>query len=256
MIAMKTSRFFPAFVGLVILSALALAARDAQPARPDSKLRVLLVTGGHGFEREPLLDLFKSFDDVTFQHVEHATNAHAFLQNGAPKDYDVLMLYDMWQNIDEAAKPDFVMLVTGGKGVVVLHHAIADYNEWDAYAGLLGARYYLRTKTINGVEKARSQWKHDVTFTVKIADPPHPVTRGLKDFDIRDETYKGFDVANDVKPLLTTDEPLSNSVIGWAKENGKSRWVYLQLGHDHFAYENPNYRKLVHQAIRWTAHAK
>ena len=32
-----------------------------------------------------------------------------------------------------------------------------------------------------------------------------------------------------------------------------SRVVYLQLSHDHKAYENPNYQKLVAQAIRWTA---
>jgi type 1 glutamine amidotransferase len=29
--------------------------------------------------------------------------------------------------------------------------------------------------------------------------------------------------------------------------------VYLQLGHDHWAYENPNYRELVARAIRWVA---
>ena len=34
---------------------------------------------------------------------------------------------------------------------------------------------------------------------------------------------------------------------------GKSRVAFVQLGHDHFAYENPSYRKLVAQAIQWTA---
>jgi type 1 glutamine amidotransferase len=29
--------------------------------------------------------------------------------------------------------------------------------------------------------------------------------------------------------------------------------VYLILGHDHFAYENPNFRELVARSIRWTA---
>jgi len=35
---------------------------------------------------------------------------------------------------------------------------------------------------------------------------------------------------------------------------GPARVVYLQSGHDHFAYENPNYQKLVRQAIWWAAH--
>ncbi|MCX7825935.1 MAG: ThuA domain-containing protein, partial [Verrucomicrobiae bacterium] len=97
------------------------------------------------------------------------------------------------------------------------------------------------------------QWKHDVKFKVHIAGPKHPVTRGLKDFEIHDETYKGYDVRPDVQPLLTTDEPLSAPIIGWAKTYEKARVVYIQLGHDHFAYENPNFQKLVAQAIAWVA---
>ena len=228
-----------------------LCASCASTART-TKLRALVVTGGHSFEKEPFLELFKSFSDVTFTHVEH-TNADALLTPAGAKDFDVLVFYDMWQKIDAAAEASYVKLATGGKGFVILHHAIANYNEWDGYAELLGARYYLRPKSINGVEKARSQYQHDVQIKVKIANPKHPVTRGVQDFVIHDETYRGFDVASDVKPLLSTEEPLSGPVIGWAKQNGKSRWVYIQLGHDHLAYENPNYRQLVHQAIRWVA---
>jgi len=76
----------------------------------------------------------------------------------------------------------------------------------------------------------------------------------VKDFEIHDETYNLFAVANNVHPLLTTSDPHSNKVIGWAKNYGAARVVYLQSGHDHFAYENPNYQKIVRQAIRWTAH--
>ncbi|MGH7972887.1 MAG: ThuA domain-containing protein [Limisphaerales bacterium] len=42
-------------------------------------------------------------------------------------------------------------------------------------------------------------------------------------------------------------------MIGWTKTYGKARIVYLQSGHDHFAYENPNYQKILAQAIRWVA---
>ncbi len=224
---------------------------ERQTASTD-KLRVLVVTGGHDFERQPFLALFTSFTNMACRVVEHPS-ADALFRAEATNQYDVVVMYDMWQQIDASAKASFVNLTTSGKGVVVLHHAIANYNEWDGYAELLGARYYLRPKTIDGVEKARSQYQHDVQIKVKIATADHPVTRGLQDFAIHDETYKGFDVAPGVTPLLTTEEPLSGPVIGWAKQNGKSRWVYLQLGHDHFAYENPNYRQLLEQAVLWTA---
>ena len=104
---------------------------------------------------------------------------------------------------------------------------------------------------VDGVEKPRSAYKHDMHFKIHVADPDHPVTRGVKDFDMHDETYKWFDVASDCHPLLTTDEPESNKVIAWAKTYEAARVVYLQSGHDHFAYENPNYQRLLRQAISW-----
>ena len=170
-----------------------------------------------------------------------------------PKSTDVLVLYDMHQEISDEAKADFVNWLKEGKGLVVLHHAIASYQNWPEYQKIIGARYYLQKTNVNGVEKARSAYQHGVNFKIHVVDPQHPITRGMKDFEIHDETYKLFDVADDVHPLLTTDEPLSNDVIAWWKTYGTGRVVYIQSGHDHFAYENPSYQKLLRQAIRWTA---
>src|SRR5262249_41703863 len=163
------------------------------------------------------------------------------------------VFYDMHQEITPEAKADFLARLKEGKGLVVLHHAIADYQSWPEYSKVIGARYYLEKTVVNGVEKARSAYKHDMHFTIHIADSKHPVTRGVKDFEIHDETYKWFDVADDCHVLLTTDEPESNKVIGWARTFEKARIVYLQSGHDHFAYENPNYQQLLRQAIERTA---
>ena len=243
------------FLALAVVILCTSCASNSHTSAPPAKLRALVVTGGHDFDKQQFYDMFASFGDVTCTHVAHP-DADALLTPEGAKDFDVIVLYDMWQKIEEAARVDYVRLATSGKGFVVLHHAIANYNEWEGYAELLGARYYLRPKTVNGVAKARSQYKHDVQVPVQIADPRHPVTRGVPDFVIRDETYKAFDVAPGLKPLLMTHEPLSGPVIGWAKQNGKSRWVYIQLGHDHFAFENPNYRQLVHQAIRWAGQGK
>lgn len=227
------------------------------------KTRVLLVTGGHAFERPQFYKMFEDNTAIAFQAVEHPDPKKApgapdpvlpLLKPDAAKNYDVLVLYDMWQVIPDESKADFVRLLKeDGKGLVILHHAIANYQEWPEYTNILGARYYLKPTQVNGVEKPRSQWKHGVTFTVHIAEAAHPVAAGLKDFEILDETYNGFDVRPEMKPLLTTAEPTSGPVIGWTNSYGKSRVVFIQLGHDHLAYENPSYRQLIAQAIQWTA---
>jgi len=234
-------------------SAWAADSSDArQPLTTGDKIRVLVVTGGHDFEHDPFLKLFSANSGITFRAVEHP-NAHALLKPEPAKGWDVLVTYDMHQEITDDAKADFLARLRDGKGLVVLHHAIASYQQWPEYSKIIGARYYLEKMTVNGVEKARSTYQHGMHFTVHVVDPGHPVTRGVKDFEIHDETYNLFDVAQDVHPLLTTDEPESNKLIGWAKTYGPARVVYLQSGHDHFAYENPNYQQLLKQAIRWAA---
>ena len=89
------------------------------------------------------------------------------------------------------------------------------------------------------------------TSKLKLQIPDNPVTKGVSDFEIFDETYKGFYVEEGVTPLLTTDEPSSTPVIGWSKKYGKARVVTLQSGHDVPTFENPSFRKLLKQAIEW-----
>jgi type 1 glutamine amidotransferase len=239
--------------GLIAGVLLSLSGWAAEPAKgsPD-KLRVFVVTGGHDFEHDQFFKLFHDNPDIIFRAVEHP-NAHALLRPESAKNYDVLVVYDMHQEISEEAKGDILAWLNHGKGFVVLHHAIASYQQWPEYSKIIGAHYYLEKTTVDEVEKARSTYKHGMHFKIHVVDPNHPVTRGISDFEIHDEVYNLFDVAKDVHPLLTTDEPQSKKVIGWAKTYGPARVVYLQSGHDHFAYENPNYQQILRQAIRWTA---
>jgi hypothetical protein len=249
---MKISRMFLTFGCLLglLLSSLPLSA--GSPKALSQKIHVLVVTGGHAFEKEPFFKLFQDNPDITYQAVEHP-NAHALLKAEASKQYDVIVTYDFGQKISEEAKADFVARLKEGKGLVVLHHSIAAYPAWPEYWNIIGAHYYLAETNVHGVFKPRSGWKEGMHFRIHVPDPSHPVTRGITDFDTHDEAYKWFDVARECHPLLTTDEPESNPVIAWAKTYKGARVVYIQSGHDHFAYENPNYQQILRQAIRWTA---
>jgi type 1 glutamine amidotransferase len=118
---------------------------------------------------------------------------------------------------------------------------------------MIGGQYYLDKTVLDGVEHPASAYKHDVDFKVHVADAEHPITRGIKDYETHDETYFGFGVEKDSHPLLTTEESTSSKVIAWAKTYEAARVVYIQSGHDHLGYENPNFQRLLRQAIQWTA---
>jgi len=235
---------------LAIATLAAFCVCGAQAAE-SQKIRVMLVTGGHGFEQKQFFQLFETNSEIAVRAVEH-TNMATWLKAPAANNYDVIVLYDMGLEISDEMKNDFIARLKDGKGLVVLHHAICSYQKWPEYRRIVGGRYYLDRDVVDGVQKEPSSYQHGRHFEIHVADPIHPVTDGVHDFEIHDETYKGFDCTEDVHPLLTTDDPESSKVIAWSKTYEKARVVFIQSGHDHTAWDNPNYQRLVRQAIRWT----
>jgi type 1 glutamine amidotransferase len=242
----------PRFLLAALLPLVLLALAGPAPAAEAGKINVLVLIGGHDFETNQFHQMFQANADITFEVVEHP-KAYARLRPDAVKAYDVIVLYDMWQKITPEAKADFVSALKAGKGLVSLHHSIADYQQWPEYEAIVGGKYYLENTVVKGVEKARSTWQHGVMIKVQVADPAHPITRGVQDFTIHDEAYGKYDMAPESHTLLTTENPLCAKKVAWAKTYGPARVAYIQLGHDHYAYEDPNYRRLVANAIRWAA---
>ena len=212
------------------------------------KTKILIITGGHEFEREFFFNMFAAMPDIEFTSAEHPAANNIYAAE-ALENYDVLVYYDMNQDISEEQKKAFLQMVEKGKGLVFLHHSLASYQDWPEYMHIQGGRYHLDPQDTS----KKSTYKHDVQMDVKVLDPDHPVTKGIADFTIHDEVYENFEVLPTVHPLLKTDHPESGEIIGWAQQTGKTKSVTIQLGHDHFAYENENFSRLVYQAIRWGA---
>ena len=84
----------PVSVSVVLVLPLLFLNSYASPSPELSPpIRVLLVTGGHGFQKDAFFKLFKDNPDLTYQAVEPPA-AYACLQPEAAKAYDVMVLYD------------------------------------------------------------------------------------------------------------------------------------------------------------------
>lgn len=216
-------------------------------------LRILVITGGHDYKVEEFNKMLSGLaPEISYQVAELPSAFEMFKPENRSK-YDVLVFYHMWQTITDEEAKDFADCIRQGKPVVALHHSICAFDDWPEYWNIVGGKYFHKPTTIGGKEYAACSYIHDLHFIVKNANPKHPVTKGVPDFEIFDETYKGYYVADNITPLLTTDEQSSNRVIGWAKKYGKARIVVLQSGHDAPTFENPNFRKLLKQAIEWVS---
>ena len=218
---------------------------------PAKHIRILVITGGHDYKAEPFNEMLASLGpDITYQVAEFPSAYDMFLPVNRGR-YDVLVFYHMWDKITDEQARMFVECIKRGKPVVALHHSLCAFESWPEYRNIIGGKYFLNPTTVDGKEYLAGTYIHDLHFNVKVVNPNHPVTKGVGDFEIFDETYKGYYVADDVTFLLTTDESSSEPVIGWAKKYSKAKIVVLQSGHDTPTFENPNYRKLLKQAIEW-----
>lgn len=220
--------------------------------QPKAPIKIVVVTGGHRFEHEPFFSVFKGHDDI--KYVEALQKDHSEIFEDISKwDYDVIVLYNMTQKISPQRRKNFISLLNRGVGLVVLHHAMGAFQSWPGYKKISGGKYYTKATEEGGVERPGSTFKHDEDMKIHIANSKHPITRGMSDFEIHDETYKNCGHQKNNQVLLTTDHPNNDKTIAWVRRYGKAKVCGIQLGHDGKAYANPNYRRLVAQAIRWTA---
>jgi len=221
------------------------------PLKP-KKIRAVVVTGGHKFDHDPFFAVFKEYDDIEYVEFQLKDRSEIF-EDISNWNYDVIVLYNMTQTISPQQKENFIKLLKRGVGLVPMHHSMCSFQDWPEYANIIGTKYYTKPTEEAGLTRARSTFKHDMDIQVKIADAKHPITRGMSDFTIHDETYKGCSFAQDNHVLLVTNHPDSDRTIAWTRKYDKAKICTIQLGHDAAAYRNSDYRRLVVRAIRWTA---
>lgn len=232
------------FAALFLSLGLAMASA-AEPA----KIRVLILTGGHGFAREPFFRMFQDNPEIAFTTVEHTKGTADGWERADLAAADVVVLYDMPKTISPAQQERMRSLFSRGTGLVVLHHALVSEHNWTDYERIIGGIY-----PVNGAPgSAAVGYRHDVELPVVVAARDHPITAGFADFTVLDEIYWGYRVGADVTPLLTTTHPDSGKPLSWCRTEGKSRVVYLQLGHGPSCFENVHYRDFLARCLRWTA---
>ncbi|WP_165073692.1 ThuA domain-containing protein [Paludisphaera rhizosphaerae] len=208
--------------------------------------RALLVTGGH-FHDASFYGLFDGVEGLKSLPVETSS----VFQKDVRDRFDVVIFYDFTRDLDETSRKNLRDFVEAGKGVVVLHHGLLDFQTWTWWSEkVVGGRYRLQRE---GTAPSSSV-KDDVPMFVVPAGE-HPVLRGVAPFLLRDEAYKNLYHAENAIPLLKTDAPESDPVVAWVGPCASARVVAVQLGHGTSAYEHPSYRRLIHNAVRWSARA-
>jgi type 1 glutamine amidotransferase len=81
----------------------------------------------------------------------------------------------------------------------------------------------------------------------------HPVTRDVGPLALVDEAYRGMWHSPGIQVLMDTQFPSNDRPVVYIGPHPKARVVYIQPGHSDSTMRYPAYRKLVHNAIQWSA---
>jgi type 1 glutamine amidotransferase len=218
------------------------AASLAASARA-ADLRIQLTTGGHAHD----ISFYGVFEGNADFRINVNPHPLAFRRDFR-KSTDVLVLYDM-VDLNESEQGHVRAFLESGKGLVVLHHALCGNWRWRWwYEEVVGGRYLMADEG----EFKKSRFKHDERMAVTVA-ARHPVVEGIAPFEVVDETYGGMWVSPRSKVLLESVNATGDRQVAWIGPYDKSRVVAIQLGHGPEAHRHPSYRRLVANAIRWSA---
>jgi type 1 glutamine amidotransferase len=224
--------------------------------------KVLLITKGHAFDREPFYLLFDQPPvgaTARWTHVEQPA-AEIFFDPALAKDYDVFVFYDIngsqpdrrKPRLDKTGKPvmtadgrptftwepppaDLVAntkaLLRQGKPMIFLHHASASWaHSWPEFTEVMGiACDWGQPIRVRGVDHPSSGAFGRTNQTITVVDKAHPITQGLGDsFQIVDEAYNCPILEDSVHPLLRTDftpKDVSRNLNPKSKFSNLAAWV-------------------------------
>ncbi|MDR0325707.1 MAG: ThuA domain-containing protein [Oscillospiraceae bacterium] len=179
------------------------------------------------------------------------------------KDYPVVLLSksgeisqtekDSWKT--EAVQQAFVDYVESGGGLLGVHNATVAGERTRTLDTLLGCRFLYHPQ--------------DCPVTVQPVKP-HPVTEGVGIFCEVDEHYRLEILRDDVDILMASysppqgdeakyqENPYHNSPAwvcpaGYVRTQGKGRVCVLMPGHHLAVWHNPQYQRVLENALRWCA---
>ncbi|MGK6318176.1 ThuA domain-containing protein [Sphingomonas sp. DT-204] len=147
--------------------------------------------------------------------------------------------------------------IEAGGGVVALHAAGDGSHAWPWWIDeVIGARFTGHPGGADHIQRA----------SISVLAPGHPVMAGVRlPWTPNDEWYSFDRVPGGagLTLLATIDEgsyrPPQGKAMGklhpviWARQVGRGRVVYAALGHMPEAYDDPNFRRIIANALRWVA---
>jgi type 1 glutamine amidotransferase len=240
------------YLSLVACLSLFISVGLAPAAESPRPIRVLLITGDDASPAHDWLGCAAATRTVLVESgtfdVKVLGNPNGLEIQANLDDADViyLLMYNAsTPTISEQAKQNLLNFVKHGKGFVVAHLGSASFKEWEEFKRLCG-RAWVMGESGHGPRSV---------FRAQIADPDHPITRGLTDFQQDDELYAKLQGDGPIHVLVTAASDWSQQTepLAFVLSYGVGRVFHHTFGHDPKAINSPSVKTLITRGTAWAA---
>lgn len=225
----------------VVILALCVVVGVLAAANGGGKVKVLFLRGGgvHDWNgNTPILTaILEKTGDFDVTYTENLDDLKDRI-----RQFDIVIQYTTGMSLTPGQEKGYCDFVADGGGYVGIHSATDSFKNADRYWEMVG-----------GLFAGHGGGK----YTVYIYDKEHPITKGLEDFEIQDETYSHNYHKNATMRCLTRMN-LGNErqAMCWVSHYGKGRMFYTGNGHGREAWTNPHFQRLVVRGAYWAAGRK
>src|SRR5438552_3600645 len=223
----------------------------------DKKTKILLI--GKDLDHARNTHTYLSDCELLAKCLRQTAGVETVVSNGWPTDPDVLK--DVKAIVLHTRLGGTVLfrgpqrrqaeeMLKKGVGITAIHWGTgAETPEGEQWLHTMGAWF-------NAERDGFSQYLVQ-TSKLRQVDPTHPVCRGWKDFDLRDEYYFKLRFLPEARPVITTVIQGTEYPVGWVYERPHSeggRSFGFVGGHFHDNFGDKAFRQAVVNGILWTAH--
>lgn len=239
---------------IVLLSATIIALVAVTDAAAQEKTKILLI----GKDRDHAYATHEYMTECALLAacLKQTSGVETVVSNGWPKnaetlkDVKAIVLYtanggDVMFN--PLNKDQAETLLKNGVGLTAIHWSTgAEGKAGEQWLDTLGGWFSTKFSKLN-----------TTTTKLKQADPKHPICRGWKEYDLRDEFYLELKFKDKATPIVQVELGKKTHTVAWTyerPESNKGRSFGCVLGHFHSNFGEKPFRQMLVNGILWTAH--
>jgi len=219
--------------------------------------KALIVWGGwDGHEPRQVADVLAGALRKHAFDVEVSDTLDSYADAEKLKTLDLIVpVWTMGKITGEQSK-GLCAAVEGGVGIGGCHGGMCDsFRENTDYQLMTGGQWVAHPGNSG------------VTYTVKITEPDHFITRGIPDYQVTSEQYYlHVDPSNRVLATTTFPSPGGDGPhvpngpfempVVWTRMHGKGRVFYHSVGHNVAVVQQPETLEMITRGLLWAARAE